>query len=134
MGFEFAGTLFSTEQSAVRALAEAILGPDGHDLIEATEEACRAALANHRAEGGSTTIMVDGETWLPSDDVVVGAILDVLTDGLRGYAAIRAAENHGWSLAKFADPTEDARRGITVAEAREIAAEDPSLVCLEVAL
>lgn len=47
---------------------------------------------------------------------------------LTGYDAIDYAEANGLTLAKYADPTEDAREGLTVAEAREIAREDPSLI------
>lgn len=47
---------------------------------------------------------------------------------LSGHKAIEAAELHGVELHKYADPTEGARDGLTVAEAREIAAVDPSLV------
>lgn len=50
---------------------------------------------------------------------------------ITGYDAIEYAEQHGLTLGKYADPTEEARDGLTVEEAREIAAEDPSLVWTE---
>lgn len=50
---------------------------------------------------------------------------------LTGYAAIEYAERHDLPLHKYADPTEDARDDLTVAEAREVAAEDPSLIWVE---
>lgn len=48
-----------------------------------------------------------------------------------GYAAIAYAEANGLTLSKYNDPTEAAREGLSVAEAREIAKEDPSLVYVE---
>ena len=47
---------------------------------------------------------------------------------LTGYDAIDYAERHGLTLAKYADPTEDARTGLTIDQAEQIAAEDPSLI------
>ncbi len=47
---------------------------------------------------------------------------------LTGYDAIDYAKRHRLTLAKYADPTEDARTGLTPDEARAVAAEDPSLV------
>lgn len=47
-----------------------------------------------------------------------------------GTAAIQYAEHHGLTLNKYADPTEGARSGLTVQEAREIAREDGSLIWL----
>lgn len=51
---------------------------------------------------------------------------------LTGVAAIEAAESMGLLLGKYADPTEGAREGLTVSEAREVAAEDSGLVYLDV--
>lgn len=45
-----------------------------------------------------------------------------------GTKAIELAERLGLPLSKYADPTEGEREGLTVAEAREIAREDPSLI------
>ena len=50
---------------------------------------------------------------------------------LTGHAAIRHAEAHGITLSKYADPTEDAREGLSADEARDIAAEDPSLIYVD---
>lgn len=50
------------------------------------------------------------------------------TTTLTGNAAIEYAEAHGLELSKYADPLEDAREGLTVEEAREVAREDPSLI------
>lgn len=47
---------------------------------------------------------------------------------LTGREAIKAAEERGLALNKYADPVEEAREGLTVEEARQIAHEDPSLV------
>ena len=47
---------------------------------------------------------------------------------ITGYAAINCAEQFGVTLNKYADPTEDARIGLTVDEAREVASEDPALI------
>lgn len=53
-----------------------------------------------------------------------------MTKQLTGRDAIDYADDHGLTLCKYADPTEDARTGLSVDEARAIAAEDPSLVYL----
>jgi hypothetical protein len=45
-----------------------------------------------------------------------------------GYDAIDIAEREGLTLCKCTDPTEVARSGLTIDEARSVAAEDPSLV------
>lgn len=52
---------------------------------------------------------------------------------ITGHDAIRYAEQHNLTLSKYGDPTEGAREGLTVAEAREIAREDPGLLYVEVA-
>lgn len=51
---------------------------------------------------------------------------------LTGKDAIDYAADNGLSLNKYTDPTEEARSGLTVEEALEIAAEDPSLIWLDV--
>lgn len=55
------------------------------------------------------------------------------TETLTGTAAIAHAEVHGLTLSKYTDPTEEARSGLSVEEARRIAAEDPSLIWVAVA-
>lgn len=47
---------------------------------------------------------------------------------ITGQDAIEYAREHGLTLNKYADPTEDARQGLTADEAEEIAREDPSLI------
>ncbi len=54
-----------------------------------------------------------------------------MTTTFTGYDAIEHAERTGAELIKHTDPTEGERRGLTVAEAREIAAEDSSLIWCE---
>ena len=49
-----------------------------------------------------------------------------------GIEAIEIAEEAGATLNKHADPVEDARTGLSIDEAREIAQEDPSLIWVEV--
>lgn len=49
---------------------------------------------------------------------------------LTGHEAIDYAEEHGLTLHKHTDPTEEAR-DVTPDEAREIAAEDPSLIWVD---
>ena len=57
----------------------------------------------------------------------------VTTSGtLTGLAAIEYAAQHGLPLSKYADPIEDAREGLTVDEAREIAREDTSLIWIDI--
>lgn len=51
---------------------------------------------------------------------------------LTGYDAITYAECHGLTLSKYNDPLEEAREGLTVAEARQVAREDMSLIYLDV--
>lgn len=51
---------------------------------------------------------------------------------LTGSAAITYAERHDLTLSKYTDPTEEARDGLSVEEARAIAREDASLIWLEV--
>lgn len=51
---------------------------------------------------------------------------------ITGYEAIDYAEQQGLTLSKYNDPIEDARDGLTVDEARQVAAEDPSLVWVSV--
>lgn len=51
---------------------------------------------------------------------------------LTGHDALDHARQHGLLLGKYADPTEDAREGLSVEEAEEIASEDPSLIWIEV--
>lgn len=52
---------------------------------------------------------------------------------LTGLDAIDHATQEGLLLNKYADPTEGPREGLSVAEALEIAAEDASLIWVEVA-
>ena len=52
---------------------------------------------------------------------------------ITGLDAIEYAAEHGLTLSKYNDPIEDAREGLTVEEAREVAAEDPSLIYVHVA-
>lgn len=54
------------------------------------------------------------------------------TTRLTGTEAIERAERDGRTLSKHADPTEGAREGLTAAEARDVAREDPSLIYLDV--
>lgn len=51
---------------------------------------------------------------------------------LQGTAAIEYAESHDRLLSKYADPTEEAREDLTPREARKVAAEDPSLIWIEI--
>lgn len=50
---------------------------------------------------------------------------------LKGHDAIRYASERGRRLSKYADPTEDAPDGLSVPEAREVAAEDAGLIFLD---
>lgn len=50
---------------------------------------------------------------------------------ITGHQAIEYAEANGLTLNKHTDPTEEAREGLSVQEAKEIAAEDPSLIWVE---
>lgn len=52
---------------------------------------------------------------------------------LYGYEAIAYAEEHEVPLNKYADPVEDARECLTIEEAREVAAEDPGLIYIDIA-
>jgi hypothetical protein len=50
------------------------------------------------------------------------------TNTKTGRAAIAHAETTGATLCKYADPTEGAREDLSISEAREVAAQDPSLI------
>ena len=47
---------------------------------------------------------------------------------ITGFDAIDYAAATGAVLHKYADPTEDAREGLTIDEARDVAMEDPNLI------
>ena len=49
---------------------------------------------------------------------------------LTGKNAIRYAQANGLTLSKYEDPTEEAREGLTVAEAEAVAREDANLIYL----
>lgn len=51
---------------------------------------------------------------------------------LTGREAIEYAREHGLSLNKYADPTEDARQGLAIWQAEQVVAEDPGLIWLEI--
>jgi hypothetical protein len=50
---------------------------------------------------------------------------------LTGWAAIDYARETGAPLCKYADPVDDARDDLTVAQAIDVATDDPSLVYLD---
>lgn len=50
---------------------------------------------------------------------------------LTGQEAIAYATLNELALNKYADPTEDARGGVSIEEASKIASEDPSLIWIE---
>ena len=47
---------------------------------------------------------------------------------ITGFDAIDYAAETGVDLNKYADPIEDAREGLTLDEARDVAMEDPKLI------
>jgi hypothetical protein len=51
---------------------------------------------------------------------------------LTGFEAIEFAEKEGLTLNKKADAIDEARSGLTIAEAEAIAVDDPDLIWLEV--
>jgi hypothetical protein len=51
---------------------------------------------------------------------------------LEGSEAIAYAREHGLTLSKYADPTEDARTGLTPEEADVIRREDPRLIYVDI--
>ena len=51
---------------------------------------------------------------------------------ITGHAAIDHAARQGLTLNKYADPIEEARAGLTVEEAEEVAKEDASLIWIKV--
>ena len=50
---------------------------------------------------------------------------------LTGHRAIEYAARHGLTLSKHTDPTEEARTGLSIKEAREVAAQDPGLIYVD---
>ena len=53
------------------------------------------------------------------------------TDIITGQAAIDHAEQSGLTLNKYADPIEEARDGLTIDEAEEVARVDASLIWIK---
>jgi len=51
---------------------------------------------------------------------------------LSGMQALRYADAHDLTVNKYADPTEDAREGLTIEEAVDIMHQDQSLIWLQV--
>lgn len=51
---------------------------------------------------------------------------------MTGRDAIAYAQAHGLALSTYTDPTAEGRASVSVADARRIASEDPSLVYLDV--
>ena len=51
---------------------------------------------------------------------------------ITGQSAIAHAEQNGLTLNKYADPIEEAREGLTIDEASEVAREDASLIWISV--
>jgi len=51
---------------------------------------------------------------------------------LKGHEAIEFAATAGCTLNKYNDPTEDAREGLSVEEAEDVAAEDPNLIYIDI--
>lgn len=51
---------------------------------------------------------------------------------LKAFAAIEYAEKNGLTLSKYNDDTEDAKDGLSVEDARKVAAEDPTLIYIEI--
>ena len=51
-----------------------------------------------------------------------------LGDRLSGWEAIERAEELGWAICKYEDPTEEALEGISPGEAARVAQVDPSLI------
>jgi hypothetical protein len=51
---------------------------------------------------------------------------------LRGFAAIEFAEKQGMTLNKTADRIDEARSGLTIAEAEALASEEPDLIWLDI--
>ena len=50
-----------------------------------------------------------------------------------GHEALEYACTNDVLLSKFSDPIEDAREGLTVDEAEDVAHEDPGLIYIDVA-
>lgn len=50
---------------------------------------------------------------------------------LHGHDAIEFAFATNQTLSKYNDPTEDAREGLSVEEAEEVADEDPNLIYID---
>lgn len=76
-----------------------------------------------------------GSNEEPSDDLEAEECQVDNRGRIAGRGAIEAARclealGAEYNLGKYGDPTEDARDGLTIAEAEEIAAEDPNLIYL----
>jgi len=51
---------------------------------------------------------------------------------LKGFDAISYAEQQGLQLSKLPGPTNEAREGLTIAEAEAVATEDEDLIFLDI--
>lgn len=56
------------------------------------------------------------------------ALIDFATETETHRQAAERAVRLGYRLDKYTDPTEEAREGLTPAEAADVAAEDPGLI------
>ncbi|MDX1487092.1 MAG: hypothetical protein R3268_02750 [Acidiferrobacterales bacterium] len=75
-------------------------------------------------------------SWAPDNEDNETAWLyvagrDPMNKTITGLEAIEYARENGLTLDKYADPVEDAREGLSVAEAEEVAREDASLIWME---
>lgn len=51
---------------------------------------------------------------------------------ISGRKAIALAEAHGLELSMYTSPIEEGRDGLSLAEAQDVASEDPSLIYIDV--
>jgi hypothetical protein len=96
------------------------MGPDG----VVTRRQSNVARASDRGGGLSRRVGIDRTTLEPGHGTGEKTMENIIT----GYEAIQYAKNNGITLNKYADPIEDAREGLTVVEANEVAREDARLI------
>ena len=63
--------------------------------------------------------IIVARSWRARRKKMTNSLVKSIT--LEGFAAIEYAEEHGLSLSKYNDPTEDSREGLTPDEARAVA-------------
>jgi putative transcriptional regulator len=102
--------------------------PQPDEIREARE---RAGLTPRQA---GALVYVTGSKWEACEAGTARmhpGLWELFAIKLRWQRDTAAAKRYQLKLHKYTDPTEDARDGLTIAEAEAVASEDPSLIYVE---